>query len=100
MLVTTAISLAIGVLPYIDNFSHVGGFMTGILTGLIFMPTIHFGKWDRRRKRFLMLVAFPGVIILFVIGLRSFYLSSISCDWCKYVDCITIPGLADFCDMP
>lgn len=46
MLILIIFSLGIGLIPYIDNFAHIGGFITGLLTGLIFMPTIIFSKKD------------------------------------------------------
>ncbi|TPX46696.1 hypothetical protein SeLEV6574_g03088 [Synchytrium endobioticum] len=84
MIVTIIISLGIGLFPYVDNFAHVGGFFSGILAGLIFMPTIHFGKWDKIRKRFLMLISIPITAVVMWLMLRSFYNgSSGDCmPWC------------------
>ncbi|KAI8817544.1 rhomboid family-domain-containing protein [Fimicolochytrium jonesii] len=95
MLIQICISLMIGMLPYIDNFAHIGGFATGILAGLVFMPTIHFGKWDRMRKRILMGVAFPGLVLVLFFMVRGFYDATATCTWCKYLNCI--PGMP-WCD--
>ncbi|TPX34019.1 hypothetical protein SmJEL517_g03264 [Synchytrium microbalum] len=92
MLVTIIISLSIGLFPYLDNFAHVGGFFSGILAGLIFMPTIHFGKWDKIRKRLMMLISIPATGVVMWLMLRSFYAgSSNDCSFCKYFNCI--PGM-------
>ncbi|OUM59421.1 hypothetical protein PIROE2DRAFT_35230, partial [Piromyces sp. E2] len=89
MVVIIVFSLGVGLLPLIDNFAHVGGFITGIFSGLIFMPTIIFGKWDLRRKRFLMVISIPILIGMFIWVFRSFYeTGKSSCKWCKYVTCI------------
>ncbi|KAJ3022408.1 hypothetical protein HKX48_006225 [Thoreauomyces humboldtii] len=85
------ISLMIGMLPYIDNFAHIGGFFSGVLAGLVFMPTIHFGTWDKWRKRALLGVAAPALAVLCYFLVKSFYGSASSCTWCKYLNCI--PGL-------
>ncbi|KAI8909309.1 rhomboid family-domain-containing protein [Powellomyces hirtus] len=85
------ISLLIGMLPFIDNFAHIGGFYTGILAGLLFMPTIHFGTWDKWRKRVLMLGALPALVVILVFLFKGFYGSAPECTWCKYLNCI--PGL-------
>ncbi|KAJ3341845.1 hypothetical protein HDU93_003966 [Gonapodya sp. JEL0774] len=96
MSIVVIISLGIGLLPYIDNFAHLGGFFTGIFTGLIFMPTITFGKWDKRRKRILMVLAIPSIIVIFVLLFLFFYNGTASqCSWCKYLDCIPVMGWCD-----
>jgi hypothetical protein len=41
LIITTVISLAIGLLPMIDNFAHIGGFITGILSSML--------VWDDER---------------------------------------------------
>lgn len=35
LVITTVVSLAIGLLPMIDNFAHIGGFVTGILSSML-----------------------------------------------------------------
>jgi hypothetical protein len=47
ILVVIAINLAIGILPHVDNFAHIGGFLTGILLGFIFLMRPHYG-WMQR----------------------------------------------------
>ncbi|KAJ3417099.1 hypothetical protein HDV05_006958 [Chytridiales sp. JEL 0842] len=90
--ITVIVSLLIGMLPYIDNFAHIGGFFCGLLAGLIFMPTIHYSKWDGRVKTGLLVGSIPILIVIFVLMLRGFYVGgSDSCPWCKYLNCI--PGL-------
>jgi membrane associated rhomboid family serine protease len=89
MVIIIIISLGVGLLKFIDNFAHVGGFITGIFAGLIFMPTIIFGKWDLRRKRFLKVISVPILIGMFVWVFNSFYKQeSNTCKWCKYVTCV------------
>lgn len=38
-----AINLAVGLLPHVDNFAHLGGFMTGFLLGFVLLIRPQFG---------------------------------------------------------
>lgn len=80
----------LGTLPYVDNVAHIGGFINGILAALIFIPYITFGKFDAWRKRILLIIAIPTLLILFLIQFLVFYLvqNSEFCKDCKYFDCI------------
>ncbi|XVE64182.1 hypothetical protein DITRI_Ditri07aG0081200 [Diplodiscus trichospermus] len=48
LLVIIAINLAIGILPRVDNFAHIGGFLTGFLLGFVLLPRPQFGWLERR----------------------------------------------------
>ena len=64
--------IACGLLPYVDNFSNVGGFLFGLVSSVIFLPYITFGKWDYKRKRILLAICVPVLIVAFVICLVFF----------------------------
>ncbi|KAJ3088477.1 hypothetical protein HK102_008647 [Quaeritorhiza haematococci] len=83
----------IGTLPFIDNFAHFGGFIFGFVAGLIFLPQLHFGKWDRRRKLFFQIVAVPVLVVLIFLLAKGFVDGNTAekCTWCKYINCI--PGM-------
>lgn len=91
-------TVALGLLPYIDNFANIGGFIFGILSSFILVPFISIGKWDRLTKLCLISIALPTLIILFFICFVIFYnvQDSDFCSWCKYLNCIPITD--DFCD--
>lgn len=38
-----AINLAVGILPHVDNFAHIGGFLSGFLLGFVFLIRPQFG---------------------------------------------------------
>ena len=83
------IVLGIGLLPYVDNYAHLGGFATGLISGLILVPTVTFGKWDGRRKKILMIVSVPVLIGLFFVGFWNFYRRpEVVCEWCGWLDCV------------
>jgi membrane associated rhomboid family serine protease len=97
LIIQVLLSLCLGLLPGIDNFAHIGGFITGVLLGAIFMPKIYYSKWDRRRKVIIALLCVPLFIAMFVYGILSFFVvgSQVKCDWCYYLDCI--PQTWDLC---
>lgn len=47
LLVVIAINLAIGILPHVDNFAHIGGFLAGFLLGFVLLMRPHYG-WMQR----------------------------------------------------
>ncbi|KAF9539669.1 hypothetical protein EC957_005129 [Mortierella hygrophila] len=79
------VSFAFGLLPFLDNFAHIGGFIAGILTGLVFMPVVYFSKRDKYIKLGLRVIALPLIILLIVMGLTNFYKGGNNCSWCKYL---------------
>jgi membrane associated rhomboid family serine protease len=77
------ISLLIGTLPYVDNWSHVGGFVFGVVSGIVFLPYITFGKWDARRKTLLLMLCIPLLLIMILMAWLTFYLiqNTSFCSW-------------------
>ncbi|KAG5458643.1 MAG: hypothetical protein BJ554DRAFT_1096 [Olpidium bornovanus] len=99
MLLMIAFSFVLGLLPGFDNFAHIGGFLGGFISGLIFLPRIHFGKWDRRLKIGAVVVAVPLLVTLYALAVKNFYRSenpSDSCSWCRYLSCLPVHGASTF----
>lgn len=42
------INLAVGLLPHVDNFAHIGGFISGFLLGFVVLIRPQFG-WVSRK---------------------------------------------------
>lgn len=94
----TAGYLMIGTLPFIDNWAHVGGFVFGVLSSIIFLPYLTFGILDSLRKRCMMCVTIPILVSSFFIGFLIFYVvqeTQSFCPGCKYVQCV--PYTDNFC---
>ncbi|KAL6635662.1 rhomboid family-domain-containing protein [Neocallimastix sp. 'constans'] len=88
MLLVIISSFAVGLIHFIDNSAHVGGFISGILTGLIFIPTISFSKLDLKIKRGSMIASIFITTYAFFWVFRTFYSDDHPCKWCKYINCI------------
>lgn len=43
LLFIVVINLAVGILPHVDNFAHIGGFLSGFLLGFVFLIRPQFG---------------------------------------------------------
>ncbi|KAG4090541.1 rhomboid-domain-containing protein [Neocallimastix lanati (nom. inval.)] len=96
MLFVIIISLGVGFLPFVDNFAHVGGFVTGLITGLIFLPSIKFNLKDRIIKKTITIISIPVLVIIMSYLIISFYSSDARrCEWCKYANCLPINGWCD-----
>ncbi|KAK9270653.1 hypothetical protein L1049_026235 [Liquidambar formosana] len=106
----TMINLVLGLLPYVDNFSNIGGFISGFLIGfvLLFSPQLRQASqkksslFDYRVKRSIKLKlkldrpALRSVcLVLFAIILAGCLVAVLHgvnvnqyCSWCQYIDCV------------
>lgn len=98
VLVVVMISFALGTLPYIGNFVHIGGFVFGIFASLVFLPRSNF----RRFQTMALYTCFKGVFALLLAALAivfciffAFDKKSKFCSWCQYLDCV--PYTEHFC---
>jgi membrane associated rhomboid family serine protease len=89
--VIIALSMLIGTLPYVDNWSHVGGLAFGFVSGVIFLPYITFGKWDARRKKVLLYVCIPLLLVMILLAFLTFYVITDSA-FCPIVDGVNTCG--------
>lgn len=46
-MVVIVINLGIGLFPHVDNFAHIGGFLTGFLLGFVLLIRPQFGWMER-----------------------------------------------------
>ncbi|MBA0565051.1 hypothetical protein Golob_009947 [Gossypium lobatum] len=82
------INLAVGLLPHVDNFAHIGGFISGFLLGFVFLIRPQFGYAYTLNTSFVIYFSFLsrftfGLILLF----RGVNLND-QCSWCHYMSCV------------
>ncbi|KAK7468811.1 hypothetical protein VKT23_003311 [Stygiomarasmius scandens] len=89
MTIELLIGVAIGYIPYVDNFAHLGGFLMGLLVGTTFYPVISTSQRHRSIMWSFRLAAIPLAIVLFVVLIRNFYTSDpyAACSGCRYLSC-------------
>ncbi|XP_059304843.1 RHOMBOID-like protein 3 [Lycium ferocissimum] len=105
LLVIVAINLAVGILPHVDNFAHIGGFLTGFLLGFVLLPRPQLG-WMERRSRpagvrvnskykahqyILGLISLVLLVAWFTVGLVMLFRGVNGydhCHWCHYLSCV------------
>ncbi|CAH9077508.1 unnamed protein product [Cuscuta epithymum] len=105
LVVIIAVNLAVGILPHVDNYAHIGGFLSGFFLGFVLLLRPQFG-WPERldlpadarmKSKFniyqyvLFVVALILLIIGFVVGLVMLYKGENAndrCKWCRYLSCV------------
>ncbi|KAL0309865.1 UNVERIFIED_CONTAM: RHOMBOID-like protein 1 [Sesamum radiatum] len=108
LVIIIAINLAVGILPHVDNFAHIGGFLSGFLLGFVFLIRPQFG-WVNQRyapagysstsstpkfkayQCILWVLSLILLIVGFTVGLvlllRGEDLND-HCSWCHYLSCV------------
>ncbi|KAJ8750497.1 hypothetical protein K2173_015642 [Erythroxylum novogranatense] len=102
------INLAFGILPHVDNFAHIGGFISGFLLGFVFLIRPQFGWVNQKAcpqgyiaphvnskhkpyQYVLWVVSLALLIAGFTAGLvtllRGHNLND-NCSWCHYLSCV------------
>ncbi|XP_075485773.1 RHOMBOID-like protein 2 [Primulina tabacum] len=115
LLFIVLVNLAVGFLPHVDNFAHIGGFLAGFLLGFVLLPRPQFGWIERHNLPFgvraksrykgyqyvLWLVSMILLIVGFTVGLVMLFRGVNGhkrCSWCHYVSCV--PTSKWECDEP
>uniref|UniRef100_A0A8C4F1L3 Inactive rhomboid protein n=1 Tax=Dicentrarchus labrax TaxID=13489 RepID=A0A8C4F1L3_DICLA len=96
LLAISVFFFSFGLLPWIDNFAHICGFVSGFFLSFAFLPYISFGRTDMYRKRVqicIFLLVFLGLLSALAV---LFYVYPVKCDWCEYLTCIPITD--KFCE--
>ncbi|KAI5328839.1 hypothetical protein L3X38_028236 [Prunus dulcis] len=105
LIVIIAINLAVGILPHVDNFAHIGGFLAGFLLGFILLLRPQFGWMESRNlpadtrvkskhkpyQHILLLVASALLIAGLTTGLVLLFKGenlNKHCSWCHYLSCV------------
>ncbi|RLN25353.1 RHOMBOID-like protein 1 [Panicum miliaceum] len=102
------INLAVGILPHVDNFAHLGGFTSGFFLGFVLLMRPQFGYINQKKsplghpmgvtkRKFkiyqiiLFVIALVILISGFTVGLVLLFQgfnASEHCSWCHYLSCV------------
>ncbi|KAI0313502.1 rhomboid family-domain-containing protein [Amylostereum chailletii] len=98
MTIELVIGVALGFIPYVDNFAHLGGFLIGVLVGTTLYPVISTTKRHKIIMWCFRVAAIPLFVVLYVVLIRNFYTSDpyAACSWCRYLSCIP-SGINNHC---
>ncbi|XP_075517354.1 RHOMBOID-like protein 1 [Primulina tabacum] len=108
LVIIIAINLAVGILPHVDNFAHIGGFLSGFLLGFVFLIRPQF-RWVNQRyappgysstsnspkfkayQCILWLVSLILMIVGITVGMVMLFRGvdlNDRCSWCHYLSCV------------
>jgi len=101
LIIDIIINCLIGLTPFVDNFTHLGGMVYGFLCGLSTLERLSkefFGVrtscWSRLRQflvRFLgVIISVTSIFITMLLLLESDGVTS-SCPACRYISCVPFP---------
>jgi hypothetical protein len=92
----TIVLFALGLLPMIDNYAHLIGFVFGFPLGFALMPNIWLGCNSKIQKVFVVigcLVLTAGMLAILIV---LFYVIGVyECPGCQYFNCV--PLTSTFC---
>ncbi|XP_067124319.1 inactive rhomboid protein 1-like isoform X1 [Centruroides vittatus] len=82
--------LIAGTFPLVDNFAHVGGFLYGLLLGILTMPHICFGRNTLVRRKQLVIASSVVLILITFFMFIAFYVihDTNFCSSCHKFSCI------------
>lgn len=97
--VITTINILVGMMPYLDNFAHLGGMFAGFQTGLTTLIQDRYTRYGEKKDRkpyqvVLQVISFISTPIAILVMLSMLYLqmdASKICSWCKYLSCLPMP---------
>ncbi|KJH45230.1 peptidase, S54 family [Dictyocaulus viviparus] len=100
-----------GLLPWIDNWAHLFGFIFGLLITIVIFPYLDFNSNDKpkfgcrstlSRRHIAIVVALILCVFLYsILGYIYYHMVEVKCSWCQYFNCINIKyitGSDHFCD--
>ncbi|KAM0060024.1 putative peptidase S54, rhomboid, Rhomboid-like superfamily [Helianthus debilis subsp. tardiflorus] len=105
LVIIILVNLAVGMLPHVDNFAHIGGFLTGFLLGFVLLMRPQF-SWQERHnlpvnargkskytiyQYVFWLLSVILLVVGFTVGLVMLFKGENGnkhCSWCHYLSCV------------
>ncbi|WKY11361.1 hypothetical protein Q1695_003152 [Nippostrongylus brasiliensis] len=110
-MVTVLALFMTGLLPWVDNWAHLFGFIFGLLITIVTFPYLNFESPEKprqgcrsslSRRHFAILTALILCVLLYILlGYVYFHNVEVNCPGCQYFNCINIryfTGSNHFCD--
>lgn len=103
VVVELTILFLVGLLPFVDNTMHIFGFLSGVLTGMVLLPTRSlttrqcncFWQWNRSGLAAAVLFGLVSTFLLYLMNAET--VSDLPCRQChRFVSCVIWPSL--YCD--
>ena len=97
-IIGTIISLAIGLLPGIDNFAHLGGSMLGFSVAMVILNPINKSLVDSSRWiRYRIIGVLLSLAYLLIFFYVFYFVADVTeeCEWCNYISCL--PEFKSWC---
>lgn len=69
LLALILVGFVVGSLPFVDNMAQLGGFSFGLVSAVIFLPYVAFGKWHARARKLMLLICFPLLLVMVIVGI-------------------------------
>ncbi|XXQ33582.1 rhomboid protease [Plasmodiophora brassicae] len=97
LVLNTALGLAAGLLPLVDNFAHVGGFVCGLLVGSCVLVDPHHARRSRSMPWYsapLRIVSATLAVLWFIMLIWVFAWDvdpNRICGWCRALGCLPTP---------
>ncbi|KAK3027544.1 hypothetical protein RJ639_042313 [Escallonia herrerae] len=99
LVVIIVINLAVGILPHVDNFAHIGGFFTGFLLGFLLLLRPQFGWLERRQLPADVRSKSKYTVHQYVLWIVSLILLIVGREWERPLQLVPLPKLRAYLEM-
>jgi len=80
----------LGLLPWLDNWAHIFGFITGALLSLVLIKELQFEEKGLNKLR-VIIVSLLLFVLMFVLLMIGFYVVPITeGSWVQYINCVPL----------
>eukprot|EP00056_Hartaetosiga_gracilis_P001995 m.49501 g.49501 ORF g.49501 m.49501 type:complete len:478 (-) comp10866_c0_seq5:262-1695(-) len=94
-----AISIVVGLFPFIDNYSQISGFVFGIVASFAFLPSGAYTSktFHKAKKRVVQIIGLALVVALLFLSIPILFTGQyVDCPQCEYFNCFDfVEGLCE-----